>query len=175
VNPCYPAGEAIPRDGFVDEMRRFVAATDERLVAMERETSQLPHLRGMVLEQKIRMNPGYYLRPFGRRLQAVQVEDLLDELGIVDLSEDEELTLSRTDPLIRGFRRVGAPVVLVVEATWRPHTADVERQVARRRILADRGVDAVAVIASVQPAGDVVRSRAEAAGVALVEDLPEAA
>ena len=175
MNPCYPAGEAIPRDGFVDEMRRFVAATDERLVAMERETSQLPHLRGMVLEQKIRMNPAYYLRPFGRRLQAVQVEDLLDELGIVDLSEDEELTLSRTDPLIRGFRRVGAPVVLVVEATWRPHTADVERQVARRRILADRGVDAVAVIASVQPAGDVVRSRAEAAGVALVEDLPEAA
>ena len=138
---------------FVMEMRAFRESTERRLGALESVTGRLTDdsakLRGMILEQTIRGNPGYYLRRHARRVKLADLDDLLDDLGIADMGDDDYKVLARTDVLATGRSSEGGKaVVFVVEATWRAHTGDVDRQAARRRILSERGVDAVAIIAS---------------------------
>lgn len=157
---------------FVEEMRSFVEATDRRFDALERDAGRLQddsgQLRGMILEQKVRMNPGYYLRNQARRVRVVDLDDLLDDLGISDMNDEGYVTLARTDVLAQGVSRTsGARVVFLVETTWRVHRGDVDRQVVRRQVLADRGVDAVAVIASTESPGEDIRRYGERNGIIL--------
>jgi hypothetical protein len=157
---------------FVEEMHAFVEASDRRFEALEKEMSRQVdysgQLRGMILEQKIRDNPGYYLSRYAKRVKVRDLDDLLEEFALTDLSDDEYGTLGRTDILATGrSHETGTVAVYVVEATWRVHTGDVDRQVARREILAGRGVDVVAVIASSEKPSDPVRRYASTNGVLL--------
>ncbi len=162
---------------FVMEMRAFRESTERRLGALESVTGRLTDdsakLRGMILEQTIRGNPGYYLRRHARRVKLADLDDLLDDLGIADLGiadmgDDDYKVLARTDVLATGRSSEGGKaVVFVVEATWRAHTGDVDRQAARRRILSERGVDAVAIIASTEEPSEHVWSYATSNGVLL--------
>lgn len=157
---------------FVMEMRAFRESTERRLGALESVTGRLTDdsakLRGMILEQTIRGNPGYYLRRHARRVTLADLDDLLDDLGIADMGDDDYKVLARTDVLATGRSSEGGKaVVFVVEATWRAHTGDVDRQAARRRILSERGVDAVAIIASTEEPSEHVRSYATSNGVLL--------
>ena len=157
---------------FVMEMRAFRESTERRLGALESVTGRLTDdsakLRGMILEQTIRGNPGYYLRRHARRVKLADLDDLLDDLGIADMGVDDYKVLARTDVLATGRSSEGGKaVVFVVEATWRAHTGDVDRQAARRRILSERGVDAVAIIASTEEPSEHVRSYATSNGVLL--------
>ena len=157
---------------FVMEMRAFRESTERRLGALESVTGRLTDdsakLRGMILEQTIRGNPGYYLRRHARRVKLADLDDLLDDLGIADMGDDDYKVLARTDVLATGRSSEGGKaVVFVVEATWRAHTGDVDRQAARRRILSERGVDAVAIIASTEEPSEHVWSYATSNGVLL--------
>ncbi len=157
---------------FVMEMRAFRESTERRLGALESVTGRLTDdsakLRGMILEQTIRGNSGYYLRRHARRVKLADLDDLLDDLGIADMGDDDYKVLARTDVLATGRSSEGGKaVVFVVEATWRAHTGDVDRQAARRRILSERGVDAVAIIASTEEPSEHVWSYATSNGVLL--------
>lgn len=164
---------------FVAEVRAFVSATNQRFEALESSTSRLERdsarFRGMILERKVASNPGYYLSNHGRRIRTVPLDDLLDALGIDDLSDYDYTLLSRTDVIAQGSAKEGgASVVFLVEVSWRPHTGDVERQVARRQVLLDRGVNALAVIASEEEASDLVQRLAADQGV-VMEQAPHRA
>jgi hypothetical protein len=155
---------------FVEEMHAFVEATNRRFDALETDVQRVKddsgQLRGMVLEQKIRMNPGYFLRHIVRRVRVVDLDDLLDDLGLTDVDDDAYLALARTDVLGVGLSRdSGARVVLLVEAKWRVHTGDIRRQVVRRQALVSRNVDTGAVIASIEEPADAVRRHGEADGI----------
>lgn len=150
----------------------FVEATDRRLASLERQVTRLADdygdLRGAVLEQQVRQNPGYYLHKYAKRVRVVTLDELLDRQGSPFLSEEEEAVLARTDVLATGVSRArGGPVVFAIEATWRPHSGDVERDVRRRDVLADKGIEALAVIVSIKTATEGVARLAEASGVAL--------
>jgi hypothetical protein len=58
-------------------------------------------------------------------------------------------------------------VLLLVEATWKPRTGDVERQVTRRDVLANKGVATIAVIVSRKAPTPAVARFAEANGAFL--------
>ncbi|MGH9104689.1 MAG: hypothetical protein ACRDZX_02410 [Acidimicrobiales bacterium] len=164
---------------FVDEVRAFVEATDRRLGNLGRDVGQLKNdvgqlkndvggLKGMSLEHKLRANPGYYLHAYARRVHVVGPDELLDELAVHGLGDDGYSVLARTDMFARGISRESDErVLLVVEATWRPHTGDVDRQVARRQVLADHGVESLAVIVATEPPTEAVEWYAAAKGVLL--------
>ena len=163
---------------LVMEMRAFLGITERRLEALESGTGRLTDdsakLRRMILEQTIRGNPGYFLRRHPRRVKFADLDDLLDDIGIADMGDDDYEVLARTDLFATGRSSgSGKAVVFVVEATWRAPTGDVDRQAARRRILSERGVDAVAIIASTEEPSEHVRSYATSNGV-LVETAPDA-
>ena len=163
---------------FVLEMRAFRSIAERRLEALESVTGCLTDdsakLRGMILEQKIRGNPGYYLSRYARRVKLADLDGLLDDLGIADMGDGDYEALSRTDVLETGrSTKSGKSVVFVVEARWRAHTGDVDSQAGRRRILSERGVDALAIIASTEEPSEHVRSYATNNGV-LLETAPEA-
>ena len=156
----------------------FVEATDRRLGFLERQVTRLADdygdLRGLVLEQQVRQNPGYYLHKYARRVRVMSIDQLLDEPEASDLSEEEQDVLARTDVLARGVsRESGRAVFLVVEATWRPHSGDVEREVTRRDILASKSIETLAIIVSKKPAAESVRRLAEVSGVVLDSAEPE--
>src|SRR5579875_2000037 len=156
----------------------FVEATDRRLGVLERQVTRLADdygdLRGLILEQQVRQNPGYYLHKYARRVQVMSIDQLLDEPGASDLSEEDQEVVARTDVLARGVsRESGRAVLLVVEATWRPHRGDVEREVTRRDILTGKGIEALAIIVSKKPATESVRRLAEVSGVVLDSAEPE--
>jgi hypothetical protein len=169
---------------FVDEVHAFVEATDRRLAALEQRVGRLEdgfgELRGEALELQVRQNPGYYLHKFARRVKVLSLEDVLDDPAVPALSDAEQDILARTGVLARGIRREsGVPVLLLVEATWRPHTGDVERQVTRRDVLAGKGVETLAVIVSRKAPTPAVARFAEANEVLVEavnpEEPPEAA
>ena len=156
----------------------FVEATDRRLGFLERQVTRLADdygdLRGLVLEQQVRQNPGYYLHKYARRVHVMSIDQLLDEPQASALSEEEQDVLARTDVLARGVsRESGRAVFLVVEATWRPHSGDVEREVTRRDILASKSIETLAIIVSKKPAAESVRRLAEVNGVVLDSAEPE--
>lgn len=64
-------------------------------------------------------------------------------------------------------------MIFLVEATWRAHTGDVDRQVCRRDVLQSRGVETVALIASVEPPSDDILGHASLHGV-VIEPAPGA-
>ncbi|MHB8294860.1 MAG: hypothetical protein ACYDH5_09615 [Acidimicrobiales bacterium] len=143
---------------FAEETRSFVESGKWRFDALEddvvRLTEDFGTLRAMVFEQKIRSNPGYCLRRHARRVKVVDPDDFLDDLGFADSSDDEYELLARGDVLARGASKMtGAPVIFMVEATWRVHTGDVDQQVCRRQVLQNRGAATVAIIASIEPPG----------------------
>lgn len=122
----------------------------------------------MVLEQRVHSNPGYYLRRYIRRVKVMDFDAFLEALGPLELTEKEELVLARTDVLATGIsRQSGVPTVLLVEATWRAHSGDVERQVRRRQILEAKGIEALAVILSVNSPVPDVHDQAERGGIVL--------
>jgi hypothetical protein len=174
--------EAIERElsALSGQVRAFVEATNLRFDSLEGDMDRLKDdsgkLRGMVLEQKIRTNPGYYLRRHARKVHLVDLDDLLEDVGIEDLSDDDYAALGRTDVLARGTaKESGAPLVFVVEATWRVHSGDVDRLVLRREILKKGGIEAVALVSSVEPpAGGVRRYAARQQVLIEPEQLTEA-
>jgi hypothetical protein len=159
---------------FVDEVHAFVGATNTHF---ERLDHDVGGLKGMVLEQKVRDNPGYYLRRYAKRIRVVDLDELLDELGIADLSDGEYLALARTDVLVRGTSREhGQPTVIVVEATWRAHTGDIDRQVERRAALSRHRVEVLAVVVATEPPAAGVESYAKVNGILLeTEKVSDAA
>ncbi|MHB8293160.1 MAG: hypothetical protein ACYDH5_00690 [Acidimicrobiales bacterium] len=152
---------------FVDEMHAFAAATNRHFEDLDGKVGRLSNdsgkLRGMLLEQKTRANPGYYLSKHARRARALDLDQLLHELGTEDISDGDYEILARTDVIVRGTSTAsGAPAVFLIEATWRAHDGDIERQVLRRQVLERHGVDVIAVIASVeQPSERAWRYAAE--------------
>jgi hypothetical protein len=119
-------------------------------------------LRGLALEQQIRANPNYYLHKYAKRVQLLNFYELLEVPELVHLSEAEQDVLARTDIFAKGVSRTtGSDAILVVEATWRPHSGDVEREVKRKDILTSKGLEALAVVVSVKPADPSVRHLAE--------------
>jgi hypothetical protein len=157
---------------FVEEMRASREAANGRLDRLEHDSARL---WGIMLGQRVAGNPGYYLSGYARRVRKVSIDDLLDDLGLADLSGEEYERLARTDVLALGrSKENGEKVALVVEATWRVHSGDIDRQVARREVLSRRGVTTLAVVAAEEEASTAVRGRAQAAGIAL-EHAPEPA
>jgi cell division protein FtsB len=165
-------------DELTARVDAFVEATDRRLGFLERQVTRLADdygdLRRLVLKQQVRQNPGYYLHKYARRIHVMSIDQLLDEPGASALSEEEQDVLARTDVLARGVsRESGRAVFLVVEATWRPHSGDVEREVTRRDILTSKGVETLAIIVPKKPATESVRHLAEVSGVVLDSAEPE--
>ena len=165
-------------DELTARVDAFVEATDRRLGFLERQVTRLADdygdLRRLVLKQQVRQNPGYYLHKYARRVEVMSIDQLLDEPGASALSEKEQDVLARTDVLARGVsRESGRAVFLVVEATWRPHSGAVEREVTRRDILTSKGVETLAIIVSKKPATESVRHLAEISGVVLDSAEPE--
>ena len=165
-------------DELTARVDAFVEATDRRLGFLERQVTRLADdygdLRRLVLKQQVRQNPGYYLHKYARRVEVMSIDQLLDEPGASTLSEKEQDVLARTDVLARGVsRESGRAVFLVVEATWRPHSGDVERDVTRRDILTSKGVETLAIIVPKKPATESVRHLAEVSGVVLDSAEPE--
>ncbi len=148
---------------FVEEMHASVAATNWRLDRLEIDSGKT---RGMILEIRIFNNPGYYLSKHARRVKVVDLDDLLDHVGIHDMSDEQYDILARTDLFARGVSKHNQePVLLVVEATWRVHSRDVDRQVARCEILRNHNIPAVAVIFSVEPPSQELERYAATNGV----------
>ena len=165
-------------DALTARVDAFVEATDRRLGSLERQVTRLADdygdLRGLILEQQVRHNPGYYLHKYARRVHVMSIDQLLDEPETSALSEEEQDVLARTDVLARGVSRgSGRAVFLVVDATWRPHSGDVEREVSRRDVLASKGVETLAIIVSKRAATESVRRLAEASGVVLESAEPQ--
>ncbi len=165
-------------DALTARVDAFVEATDRRLGSLERQVTRLADdygdLRGLILEQQVRHNPGYYLHKYARRVHVMSIDQLLDEPETPALSEEEQDVLARTDVLARGVSRgSGRAVFLVVDATWRPHSGDVEREVSRRDVLASKGVETLAIIVSKRAATESVRRLAEASGVVLESAEPQ--
>ena len=159
-------------DALTERFDAFVEATDRRLGSLEQQVTRLADdygdLRGLVLEQQVRQNPGSYLHGYARRLQVMSIDQLLEDPQLSSLSDEEQDVLARADVFARGVsRESGRAVLLVVEATWRPHSGDVEREAKRRDILASKGVAAIAVIVSGKPATESVAGLAAASGVLL--------
>ncbi|MGH9067301.1 MAG: hypothetical protein ACRD0J_07415 [Acidimicrobiales bacterium] len=162
---------------FVAEVRAFIAATGRRLDAVERDIGRLQddsgELKGMALEHKIRANPGYYLNGHGRRLAVVGLDELLEAVGMTGIDGADYAILVRTDLFLRGRAwPSGTPLLFVVEATWRMHTGDVDRQVARRRIFEAHGVEVVPLIASIVAPIESVADRAADNDVVVVVTGP---
>ena len=165
-------------DALTARVDAFVEATDRRLGSLERQVTRLADdygdLRGLILEQQVRHNPGYYLHKYARRVHVMSIDQLLDEPETPALSEEEQDVLARTDVLARGVsRESGRAVLLVVEAVWRPYSGDVEREVSRRDVLASKGVETLAIIVSKRAATESVRRLAEASGVVLESAEPQ--
>ena len=165
-------------DALTARVDAFVEATDRRLGSLKRQVTRLADdhgdLRGLILEQQVRHNPGYYLHKYARRVHVMSIDQLLDEPETPALSEEEQDVLARTDVLARGVsRESGRAVLLVVEAVWRPHSGDVEREVSRRDVLASKGVETLAIIVSKRAATESVRRLAEASGVVLESAEPQ--
>ena len=165
-------------DALTARVDAFVEATDRRLGSLERQVIRLADdygdLPGLILEQQVRQNPGYYLHKYARRVHVMSIDQLLDEPETSALSEEEQDVLARTDVLARGVsRESGRAVFLVVEATWRPYSGDVEREVSRRDVLASKGVETLAIIVSKKAATESVRRLAEASGVVLESAEPQ--
>jgi hypothetical protein len=164
----------------------FVEAADRRFRAIEADLETLKQdvsvlkqdmakVKGGQLELAVRLGPERHLFVVVKRAKVVALDALLSELGIEDaLSEEEYDLLAAADAFVRGAsRRDGREVVLVVEATWKPHSRDLRREVERRDVLARHGVEATAVVVSVDPPSPSVRRAAEEAGVVLLQREPE--
>ncbi|MGC8626214.1 MAG: hypothetical protein ACP5VR_01450 [Acidimicrobiales bacterium] len=158
---------------FVDEVHAFVEATDRRFNALERDMGQL---KGLSLEHKIRANPGYYLYRYLRKARVVGLDELLQWLGAEDLDDDEYSALAQSDLFVRGtLPQDGRPVLVVVEATWRARSGDIDRQVAKLDILARHGAQALAVVVAMEPPSPSVAHLAKNRGVVLQHDAANAA
>jgi hypothetical protein len=165
-------------DALTARVDAFVVATDQRFGSLERQVTRLADdygdLRGLVLEEQVRQNPGYYLHKYARRVQVMSIDQLVDEAQGSAFSEEEQNFLARTDVIAKAVSREnGRAVFLLVEATWRPHSGDVERQVSRRDLLASKGVEALPVIVSKRPATESAWQLAKASGVVLESVGPE--
>ena len=134
-------------------------------------------MRREVLTAELLLLPGRFaalVDEVVRRLHVMSLDQLLDEPQASALSEEEQDVLARTDVLARGVSRgSGRAVFLVVEATWQPHSGDVEREVTRRDILTSKGVETLAIVVSKRPATESVRHLAEVSGVVLDSAEPE--
>ncbi|MHB8295534.1 MAG: hypothetical protein ACYDH5_13110 [Acidimicrobiales bacterium] len=166
----------------------YMQRTDERLERLESDTATLKSdtatlktdvggLKGMALEEKIARNPSYYLGRVVRHARIVALDDLLGSLGLGGaISEDDYDVLAVTDFFVRGAAGPAMPageagsgqVLLLVEATWKAHTGDIERQVRRRDVLARYGAEAHPVIVSEAAANEQVRQMAGSSGVMMI-------
>jgi hypothetical protein len=163
----------------LETLKQDVAVLKEDVSVLKDDVSVLKQdmakVKGGQLELAIRLGPERHLFVVVKRAKVVALDALLSELRIEDaLSEEEYDLLAAADAFVRGAsRRDGREVVLVVEATWKPHSRDVRREVERRDVLARHGVDATAVVVSVDPPSPSVRRAAEEAGVVLLQREPE--
>ena len=134
-------------------------------------------MRREVLTAELLLLPGRFaalVDEVVRRLHVMSLDQLLDEPQASALSEEEQDVLARTDVLARGVSRgSGRAVFLVVEATWQPHSGDVEREGTRRDVLASKGVETLAIIVSKKPATEGVGRLAKASGMVLDSGEPE--
>ncbi len=173
---------------LIDIMRSFAEAADKQFAALhkrlgnvEADVSTLKadvntlkinsgNIRGKLLEQQVRNNPGRFLGRYARRLKALSVDEVLDSNGVA-LDDERYGVLSRADAFLTGSERgTGYTTVIVVEATWRVSTDDVKRTAALARLLNSVGIVARGAIISVEPPRDSVRRAAEAESLWVVVD-----
>ena len=166
-------------DRLVEQVAELVAVTtrqgellvdhQERLGRMDISLGQL---KGIHLEEKFARNPGGWVHGLARRARIVALDDLLERLGILDsLSNEDYGMLSQADFYVKGKAPgTGEEVLLVVEATWKAHSRDVERQVARLAILRRYVGRTAAVVVAVEPPIDSVRQAMDDASIVLVVD-----
>jgi hypothetical protein len=163
----------------VSVLKEDVSVLKEDVSVLKEDVSVLKEdmakVKGGQLELATRLGPERHLFVVVRRAKVMALDALLSELRIEDaVSEEEYDLLAAADAFVRGAsRRDGREVVLVVEATWKPHSRDVRREIERRDVLARHGVEATAVVVSVDPPTPSVRRAAEEAGVVLLQREPE--
>jgi hypothetical protein len=151
--------------GLSAELRAFIAHTDRRFAAVERD---LAELKGSDVEHRLLAHPRRYLSAVVRNPSVVT--------DLPELPRAAEQELLRADALVRGRRWDDGRVVwLVVEASWRAHRDDVIRARRRADLLAP-AVDqpVVAVVFSRQPPGDRIERTAADNDVTLVVDDEDA-
>lgn len=151
--------------GLSAELRAFIAHTDRRFAAVERD---LAELKGSDVEHRLLAHPRRYLSAVVRNPSVVT--------DLPELPRAAEQELLRADALVRGRRWDDGRVVwLVVEASWRAHRDDVIRARRRADLLAPAvNQPVVAVVFSRQPPGDRIERTAADNDVTLVVDDEDA-
>ena len=140
--------------------------------------------RGALLEQRYRTRPGAYLRRLIRDPRTLTDEELDRLLRAAEargqLQEEETADILRADAVVRGLRRDGRELYVVVEVSWGVNTSDVERALRRAQLLARAGVETVPVVAGARITPAALRFAESAhvervtGGTELEETEPEA-
>jgi len=132
-------GTEMRLQGLIEQVSGAVNRSDEAL--------------GYVVEERYRNRAHAHFQTIARRIRllgAEALDDLLEpavEAGII--TDDEAADVRWADAVISG-RRDGAPVYLVLEASYTVDDSDVERAIRRASIVTKLGPPALPVVAGRQ-------------------------
>jgi hypothetical protein len=134
-------------------------------------TDAIVDLRVISLERYYRNRARALFGRYFRNVSVIDWTDLEEQLeAVAPLSEKEREELSVVDLFARGRRKAdGQETVLVIEISWTLASSDVERAMQRAKILSQRGVVAIPIVAG-REIDNETREAARLAGCAIVMD-----
>ncbi len=154
----------------VDTLTEGLATLTQRVEIL---ATRVGDLDGESVERRYRDRPFAYLWRIALGLEGLSSKDLdelLDEVARAGgLTDGEEADVRLSDALLKGRRRDGSEVVLVLEAAARLDAEDVERVIRRSAILARGRRPVVPVVAGRQADPDLAEA-ARRRGVWVVID-----
>jgi chromosome segregation ATPase len=152
----------------VDQLAAQMAALVERVGRIEQD---LGDLKGLSLEQYYRHNATAILGLFFQKLRVVDKGRLIDSLyDQRALTRQEWEQISKIDLLVKGLHRTtGAEHLLVWEISWTVDEEDVSRALERARLLRQRGLNTLPVVAGKGITGNA-RTLALSQGVLVLLD-----
>jgi hypothetical protein len=151
-------------DRLTERLDRLSESVDALVRSVKAQQDDIGDLKGYRLQLEVERHPGGYLTPLLRKARPILEPELFD------LLPDEADDVLRADLVARG--RLGSddqPSLAVVEVSWHADVDDLERALARAKLLAAATGERVLpmVVSKVDP-GPAVRDRAEDLAVAVL-------
>lgn len=150
---------------LTERLDRVAERLDRVAELVGRQQDDLGSLKGQILEAKVRDRAAGYLSAVVRKAAVVPDSEL------VALLPDEADDVLLADLVARGrLAADGQPTMAVVEVSWRVHSDDLDRALARAQLLLRAtGQRVLPIAVSQEDPGDAVASKAAALGIALLQ------
>ncbi len=120
-------------------------------------------LKGSARERYYRERAHAILGRYLRKVQLINMGDLLDEIeSRTEISDEEADELMSVEAIFSAVKKkTREPVYVVLEASWVVDESDMERAIRRAAILQRLGYPAVPVVGGVEVATPVIRAATE--------------